>query len=686
MRTRIVIATALVAMIITLVPTGGQARTRTDLSKLTPISATPFMRDAAIPRQPSAARAEKIAAAAETTESQCIDSTETLVLTIPSIDSEFPLTQDVVFHLETPADTPGRARIWVAWDFLATDYSPPDPVDCDQVAEFQRSADQIIDTDVHYFGDYLPRGDGGQNIDILTYNIVDEAFFNPDAVQFAIGFFSSTFQEEFNRNIFFLDSLAWSYGLGADAVVPYTIEGTFAHEFEHLIMNDHDADELSWIDEGLAELAIYLNGFGHDGGAVVYYLAFHRDSLTAWDNFLADYGASYLFQLYLLENFGERSHGVWDNTWTRGMVDEPANGIAGVEAQTGADFKDLYDSWIMANLQDRPDVEARGGFPMGYDEIDLRPFVDPDYGTMSIRQAIKQIYGADVNGNLPLSRYFGGATSGTVEFPLGTAEPYSAIYKSYGGARPSISINFRGESESGVMPPDGTHEVYSGSGALLEDRMLSLDTPVGGTLTFQTWYQIEDEWDYGFVEASTDGGATWTKLTGSITQTSTNPNLSTAWANALGDAASSDKVITGDSGGWVEATFDLPAASGVLVRFSYYTDEFFEERGWFIDEVQVDGVDESFEGGAPGWDLDGWSITTGLFENDWVLAYVNPKKRMPDATGYVDPVDTGDGYQRSSTHLNTTKLNNDRVVVVFANRPAEDAFEAGYLILVHKKG
>ncbi len=117
------------------------------------------------------------------------------------------------------------------------------------------------------------------------------------------------------------------------------------------------------------------------------------------------------------------------------------------------DFKDLYDSWIMANLQDRPDVEARGGFPMGYDEIDLRPFVDPDYGTWSIRRAIKEIYGADANGNLPLSRYFGGATSGTVEFPLGTAEPYSPIYKSYGGARPRTVRSTSGANRSRACCP-----------------------------------------------------------------------------------------------------------------------------------------------------------------------------------------------------------------------------------------
>ncbi len=138
------------------------------------------------------------------------------MLTIPSIDDEFPLTQDVVFHLETPAGCP-RARSDLGGVGLPRDRL--EPARPHRVRRrwrsSKRSADEIIDTDVHYFGDYLPRGDGGQNIDILTYNVVDEFFFNPDAEQFTIGFFSSSFQDEFDRNIFFLDSLAWSFGLGS---------------------------------------------------------------------------------------------------------------------------------------------------------------------------------------------------------------------------------------------------------------------------------------------------------------------------------------------------------------------------------------------------------------------------------------------------------------------------------------
>lgn len=373
------------------------------------------------------------------------------------------------------------------------------------------------------------------------------------------------------------------------------------------------------------------------------------------------------------------------------MVNEQANGIAGVEANTGEDFSTLFDAWVLANLQDDPSRQAAGGYPMGYRHIDTNPLVTEFLGTWSIRRGIKDVYRAGTTGNLPIDRYTGGAISGTVEFPLGEAEPYSAIYKSYGGANPSLSFRFRGDGESGIAPIQGMYEAFSGAGALITDRMLELDVPVGGTLTFSTWFDIEEEWDYGFVEASTNGGSTWTKLPGTITSTSTNPNGSTAWANVLGSAASSDVVITGASGGWVDASFVLPAASGVLVRFSYYTDEFFEGRGWYLDDVAVNGFADGFESGPGNWSLGGWQLTTGLFPNDWIGAYVNPIRRhgKPNRLdiGYVDGTVGADGYERFSTLLDTSRLGNGRVIFVFANRGSTDeAFNAGYLLLAHKKG
>jgi immune inhibitor A len=218
--------------------------------------------------------------------------------------------------------------------------------------------------------------------------------------------------------------------------------------------------------------------------------------------------------------------------------------------------------------------------------------------------------------------------------------------------------------------------------------MLSLNTPVGGTLTFWTWYDIEEEWDFGFVETSTDGGATWTPVAGSITRTSSNPNHSTAWQNSLlGSAASSNTVITGNSGGWVQATFTLPAASNVLVRFAYYTDEATNGQGWFIDDVSVNGFSEDFETGTDGWNLSGWSHTTGLFNNDWIAGFINPiynnNRLQSTAWGFLDGSVSG-AYEIISGIVDTSRLNKHSATVFFANRPGEDPFSAGYLLLVKK--
>lgn len=634
-----------------------------------------------------------------TTASQCPGGTnESITIVIPSFDPANPGNQEVVFWKESVGDS---ATLWVAWDYLVTHYGRQDVITCDMLAYLQGSMDSIVDTDVYYFGEYVERPAGNDNIDVMIYNIVDESSFDETFPFYIAGFFWSSLNLAFDRNMIFIDSLDWANRLGANSS-PWRgsdpslwrenlYEGTVAHELEHLIHFDHDADEESWIDEGMADLAEYLNGFGHPDGHVVYYLAFHRTSLTIWGGGLEDYGASYLFQLYLLENFGTQdgsSFTGWSNAWTRMLIDEQANSIAGVENVTGASFNDLYDAWIVANYLDDPSQGGAGGFPIGYNEIDLTPYLSPSFGPWSIKRAITDIYNADHHGNLPVDRYYGGFVSGTVEYPLGEVAPYTPVYGLYKGMTPEMGIFLRGDANSGVAPNSGMYEAASGGGHLLTDRMLALNTPVGGTLSFWTWYDIEEEWDYGFVEASTDGGATWIPLAGSITRTSSNPNSSTAWENSLiSGQASSDTVITGNSGGWVEATFDLPAASGVLIRFSYYTDEAVNGQGWFIDDVSVNGFSDGFEAGAGSWDLGGWTITTGLFANDWIAGFVNPifnKGKLQDTDwAYLDGSIFGN-YEIITGLVDTSRLNREAATVFFANRPGESPFSAGYLLLVEK--
>jgi hypothetical protein len=129
----------------------------------------------------------------------------------------------------------------------------------------------------------------------------------------------------------------------------------------------------------------------------------------------------------------------------------------------------------------------------------------------------------------------------------------------------------------------GSHMWKSGAGTNGTVLSNSLTLAVPGTLPaasaldFKTYYDIEKGYDYGYVQVSTDAGATWTNLASSIT-TSTNPN-----SLNLGNG------ITGASGGWVDGHFDLSAYSGqsVRLRFKYLTDAYSFGEGWFVDVVSV---------------------------------------------------------------------------------------------------
>jgi len=156
------------------------------------------------------------------------------------------------------------------------------------------------------------------------------------------------------------------------------------------------------------------------------------------------------------------------------------------------------------------------------------------------------------------------------------------------------------------QPYSGSYEWYSDKGDNLNNTLTQQFTlPAGAQLTFWTWYDIETDWDYGYVEVSTDGGATWTTVPGNIT-TNSDPNGNNQEGNG----------ITGNSGGWVFATFDLSAYGGqtVLLRFRYETDVAVQGLGWTVDDISINGFFDDVEAGNQGWTADGWYIFEGTAE------------------------------------------------------------------------
>lgn len=94
------------------------------------------------------------------------------------------------------------------------------------------------------------------------------------------------------------------------------------------------------------------------------------------------------------------------------------------------------------------------------------------------------------------------------------------------------------------------------------------------TLRFWTFYDIETDFDYGYIEVSLDG-ISFQPIPGSITTTN-NPN-----GNNRGHG------ITGASVGWVEAKFDLSSFVGnnIFIRFGYETDAYVLEEGIYFDDI-----------------------------------------------------------------------------------------------------
>jgi len=158
----------------------------------------------------------------------------------------------------------------------------------------------------------------------------------------------------------------------------------------------------------------------------------------------------------------------------------------------------------------------------------------------------------------------------------------------------------------------GSKYFYSGAGDDYDSSMTKTNDVTAGKLSAMTRYEAEEDYDFGFLEASTDGGTSWVPVT---------TNLSTD-ANASGNNASGTG-ITGSSGGkWVELTATLPDGTDA-VRFRYETDPAVTESGFQLDQLAIDGtVIGTAETDDEGWAFDHFRTTTGSEDQFFFNAYV----------------------------------------------------------------
>jgi len=364
------------------------------------------------------------------------------------------------------------------------------------------------------------------------------------------------------------------------------IDSVMAHEFQHMIHWYRDRNEQSWMNEGFSTLAELLNGF--DAGGVDYSYVVDPDiPLTYWpsagdDSNYGHYGQSFLFLTYLLDRFGEEA--------TRALVAETGNGldsIDGVLAGLGASdpatgnrltANDVYADWSVAAMLNDPAVEngryAYGRYPEAPTILDVSDeFEDcPLEAARTVSQ-----YGLDpIRLRCPGEWRMG--FDGSTLAQVVPADPHSGDF--------AFWTNRGDESD---MTLTHAFDLTGASGAVSAE--------------YWVWYDLEQDYDYLYVEASADGGKTWAILT-TPSGTAYNPTGNsygwgyTGWSGGM------------EGGEWIQESVDLSPYTGqeILLRFEYVTDAAVHEDGLLLDDVSIPalGYSSDFEADDGGWQAEGF--------------------------------------------------------------------------------
>jgi hypothetical protein len=542
---------------------------------------------------------------------------------------------------------------------------------------------------------------GADDIVVLVDNVRDANFYDPaspNGQTYIAGFFYSLFNSYTDRNIMTIDAYDWLHRTGANppddsddaayqacpyasgAPRPHLYEGTFAHEYQHLLEHYQDPDEVSWVNEGLSDYAQSLVGYVDPSDSVTdpaadshiaCFAGFLADqgyggpenSLTQWQDqggpeILCDYGAAYSFMQYLYGHYGE--------AFMSALHREPGNGLEGLQNvldanHAGVTAMDVVHQWAatmaLDNVLDK--ASLTGGDPATYSEKSLGAQINwaATYG--------------DINHD--------GTTDdpGNEAYSTPGAPPNGSDYVrltdgsgSYFSADQLTDLTFDGsgslepqdvEWTADATPPDATaadttcgkvsagtggSALYSGCGAGL-DRAITRTVAVptsDPTLTFRTLYDTEPGWDFGFVQVYDNGSYVSIPCTDSTSDH--DPGAIPAVQDNL-------PGFTGDSGTWKDESCDLSAYAGYSVElaFRYVTDSGVNEAGWWVDDVEVGDSPVSDGATLTGWQsatqahpapVAGYTVQLVAYTDDGSAAWVGNLPLSQDDDGHFRGTLSGD--------------------------------------------
>lgn len=380
--------------------------------------------------------------------------------------------------------------------------------------------------------------------------------------------------------------------LGAVRIDSVDFAGELSHEIQHLINWNNDPNEDEWLSEVMSELAKFLVGAQPKsrGGLsnAVAFARFPDTQLTARPRerqgnairFGAHYGAERLFGVYLLEQYGPQ--------FIKEIASNPAPGVISIREQLAKlpgepSFEEIYANWIIANLINRPSL-AEGQF--GYQDVKPEP---PEL------EPVQSFDGSAIQDRLP---------------------PYGTRYYEVRRDSP-IEVEFTGSTLARLTPADpasGEFVWYSNRGDVTEftlTRAFDLSGLDSATLNYNVWFQLEDFYDYGYLEVSTDSGETW-EILETAHGTDNDPNLA---AHGFG--------YTGSSVEWLPEAIDLSPYAGqeIQLRFHVITGLSTNREGFQLDDITIPelGYYEGAEDDRGGWQAEGFVRSSNLVPTEWIL-------------------------------------------------------------------
>ena len=452
-----------------------------------------------------------------------------------------------------------------------------------------------------YGSEWSPGIDADPRVNVLVARIPGQA----------AGYYSSTdeqprwvFEYSAEREIVFIN-MPFGGRLATEGLY-----GTLAHEMCHMIQFNKRARSVVWFSEGQAELcsragASTTSSSGFEG----LFLQQPDTQLNDWPELgnisALHYGGSYLFLEFLRQHAGGEE---LINAFLAKGIDTPDDMDRVLRARGQPGLEELFADFVAANALLREQAEER------------YLYRNPPLGQPA--------------GPSAQDRLAAGATL------RAKVQPYAARYIEL--PRAAATVKLSGTPTAPVVPTTAhsAKAFWWSDRADLLDSTLTRSVDLRGargavTLRFWTWYEIEADFDYAYVEVSTDGGTSWSTLRATST-TADDPNRVN-----LGQG------LTGISGGgkdpaWVLQTVDLAAYAGreVQLRFQYVTDGALNLHGIAIDDLEIPEIGWRDDAEADGdWKANGFVRSTNVVKQRFVAQLIRfgqratvERHQAPDGT------------------------------------------------------